>query len=207
MRLRDFETSRTPRIRALVAVLTFLCATGGEGFALAQGGGTVSGTVTATPAKYLDETVVYLQSVPGTYSPKTVDMDQRGLRFSPHVLAITVGDTVRFLNGDTVPHNVFSPEGGYNLGVWPPGESRSHTFDKAGVFSQLCNLHQDMLAYVFVGQNPYEAVVDSSGHYTLSNVPPGTYQLAVWNSHLKAPAQRVTVTTGGTAQAEFALRR
>lgn len=170
-------------------------------------GGTITGTVAATPQKYLGETVVYVKSVPGTYAPKTVEMDQKGMRFVPHVLAITAGDTVRFLNHDNVPHNVFSPEGGYNLGVWGPNDTRTHEFSKTGAFSQLCSLHPEMLAYVFVGQNPYEAVVDSNGHFTINGVPPGNYELDIWNSHLKAASQSVSVTAGGTTQASFTLRR
>ena len=34
-------------------------------------------------------------------------MDQKGLLFIPHVLAVPVGSTVEFLNSDPVQHNVF----------------------------------------------------------------------------------------------------
>jgi plastocyanin len=179
-----------------------------SGTALADGG-TISGTVDATPAKYLADTVVYLKAVPGTYAPRTLDMDQSGLKFVPHVLAITQGDTVKFLNHDSVAHNVYSPDGeAYNLGSFKQGEQASYTFKKTGVYSQLCSVHPEMLAYIFVGQNPYAAVVDAKGQYTIKDVPPGTYQLAVWNAEkLKAPEKSVTVVAGKPVQENISIKR
>ncbi len=175
---------------------------------VAAAGGTIAGKVEATPPKYLGETVVYLENVPGSHAPATVSMDQKGMRFVPHVLAITAGDTLDFLNHDAVAHNVYSPDNeGYNLGSFKPGEKRSYTFKSQGVYTQLCSVHPEMLGFVFVGKNPFSAVVDAEGRYSLKDVPPGTYQIAVWNSHLKAPARSVTVTEGKPATADFELRR
>lgn len=172
-------------------------------------GGTISGKVEATPAKYLPDTVVYLKSVPGTYPPKTHTLDQKGLQFAPKVLAITEGDTVKFLNHDTVAHNVYTPDNeAYNLGTFKPGQDASYTFKKPGTYTQLCSIHPEMLAYVFVGQNPYSAVVDAKGEYAIKDVPPGTYQLAVWNADkLKAPEKSVTVAAGKTEQENISIKR
>lgn len=171
-------------------------------------GGTISGKVDVQPAKYLEETVVYLKAVPGTYKPKTHEMDQRGMKFLPHVLIVTQGDTVKFLNHDNVAHNVYSPDGeGYNLGSFKQNEERSYTFQKAGVYSQLCSVHPEMLGYVFVGQNPYAAVVDKKGGFVIKNVPPGSYQLAVWNSKLKGPEKQVVVTAGKTVEEHLTVKR
>jgi len=170
--------------------------------------GTIRGKVEAEPAKYLDETIVYLKNAQGIYQPKVHVMDQRKMRFIPHMLTITQGDTVRFLNNDGLAHNVYSNDGeAYNLGMFPDGEERPYTFMRAGTYAQLCNIHPEMLAYVFVGQNPYSAIVDKSGRYEIRNVPPGQYTLAVWNSHLKGPEKSVSVDLGRTIDAHFTLRR
>ena len=190
--------------------LIFLAALAIAGAVQASGGGTITGKVEATPAKYLKESVVYLKEVPGPHTAKTVTMDQKGMEFRPHLLAITAGDTVKFLNNDGVDHNVNSPDGEtYNLGMFPKGESKDYKFEKAGNYTQLCSAHPEMLAYVFVGQNPYSAVVDKKGHYTIKNVPPGNYQLAVWNgnSKLKAEEQAVVVAAGKTVKGDFALAK
>ncbi len=135
-------------------------------------------------------------------------IDQKGLKFIPHVVAINVGDSVEFLNHDAVDHNVFTPDNeGYNLGMIRPTTSGSYEFHQPGVYTQLCSVHAEMLAYVFVGENPYHAVVDEKGNFKLEHVPPGTWTLAVWNSHLKAAEQQVTVAEGKTAEAAFSLKR
>ena len=172
-------------------------------------GGTISGKVDATPPKYLAETVVYLKAVPGAHKPHTVSMDQRSMKFIPHILVVAQGDTVKFLNNDNVAHNVYSPDGeGYNLGTFKEHQDASYTFKNTGAYSQLCSIHPEMLAYVFVSQNPYGVPVDAKGHYVIKDVPPGTYQLAVWNaSKLKAAEASVTVVAGKTVQHDFSIKR
>jgi plastocyanin len=171
-------------------------------------GGIIRGKVEATPAKYLEETVVYVKEANGPFKNKKVSMDQKGMKFIPHLLTITAGDTVDFLNHDGVDHNVFSPDNtAYNLGMIKPLTSASHTFTNPGAYSQLCSIHPEMLAYIFVGQNPYQAAVDAKGNFKIENVPAGTYQLAIWNSHLKAAEQTITVADGKTVEANFSLKR
>ena len=177
------------------------------GTARADAGGTIEGTVTARPTKDLRDTVVYLKSVPGTYPHRTVDVDQRGMAFAPHIATITVGDTVRFTNHDPLDHNVNSPDCHYDLGTRGQGAELSHIFNKQEVCTQLCKLHPEMLGFVFVGQNPYAAAVDENGHYTISGVPPGKYDLEVWNAHLKGQGQQVTVTANNATRVDLAVHR
>lgn len=191
----------------LAGVLLLLFTATHAGSALASGG-TVSGKVEANPAKYLEETVVYLKAVSGGQAAKTLSMDQKGMKFIPHVLTVAQGDTVEFFNHDTVAHNVFSPDNeSYNLGTFKPGETRTYNFKQAGLYTQLCSIHPEMLGFIFVGQNRFAAVVDSTGKFTINDVPPGNYELAVWNSHLKATAKQITVVDGKTAEASFSLHR
>lgn len=198
------RTASPPALRLLAAGLALTAASA----ARAAQGGTIAGKVEAQPAKYLEETVVYLKAVPGTYKPKTHEMDQKGMKFLPHVLVVTQGDTVKFLNHDNVAHNVYSPDNeGYNLGSFKQGEDRGYTFRKAGVYSQLCSVHPEMLGWVFVGQNPYAAAVDRNGRFAIKNVPPGSYQLAVWNSKLKGPEKAVSVAAGKTVEEHLTVKR
>ena len=169
---------------------------------------TLTGKVEATPAKFLGETVVYVKQATAPPSAKKWNIDQKGMKFVPHVTALTVGDTVEFMNHDAVEHNVFTPDNeGYNLGMIKPNAGGQYKFAKPGVYTQLCSVHPEMLAFVFVGQNPYHAVVDDKGNYKIEHLPAGTYQLAVWNSHLKAAEQPVTTSEGKPTEANFSLKR
>ncbi len=196
---------REPRFaRCFAAVLGLALAAP----AWAQAGGTITGKVDVTPAKYAEETVVYLKEVPGTYPPAKHSMDQKALKFIPHLLVVKKGDAVNFLNHDNVAHNVYSPDNeGFNLGTFKQEEQRSYTFAREGAYSILCSIHPEMLGYVFVAQSPYAAAVDKTGKYTIKNVPPGTYKLDVWNSHLKAPEKSVTVAAGKTVTENIAVKR
>lgn len=170
-------------------------------------GGEVAGKVQATPLRFLGETVVYLKRAPGSRPPVTHAMDQKGMKFLPLVLAIAAGDTVEFLNHDSADHNVHSVDGeGFDLGTFAMEQKRSRRFDTPGVYRIGCTIHPDMIAWVFVGQNPHAVPVDRIGRYRLTNVPPGTYQLAVWNAHLKGAERTVTVTAGQAVEESFTLK-
>ena len=174
----------------------------------ARAGGTITGTVEARPSKFLGDTIVYVKTVPGAKAkPETFEIDQKGMAFDPHIVLLQVGDSVKFHNHDKVDHNVMSPEGHYDLGAWGTGATKEHTFTTEGVYSQVCKLHPEMLAYVFVGQNRFSAQVDGKGNFAISGLPAGTYELDVWNPKLKAPAQKVTVGASGTATVHFAIAR
>jgi plastocyanin len=171
--------------------------------------GRVSGSVTAKGLRTSTGIVVSLQApgTKGTPPIKPVELDQKGMVFAPHVLAVATGTRVKFLNSDAVAHNVFSPEGKYNLGTWPQGETREHVFDKPGVYTQLCRVHPEMEAFIVVLDTPYFAVTDGAGKYTIADVPPGKYTLIAWGERLKSVKQEVTIEPGKTLTLDLAMAR
>ncbi len=177
----------------------------------AQAHGTITGNIDVYGIANDANAIVYIQKAPGTFPPQREEMDQHDMVFRPHVLPVVVGSTVNFLNHDPVPHNVFSPDyEGYNLGTWKSGLTKSYTFKTCRIvpcaYAQLCRLHEDMLAYVVVLQNPYFAVTDASGNYTIKDVPPGSYTLAVWYPGKGAEPKSITVADGKTLTENFALK-
>lgn len=174
----------------------------------------ITGTVKVTGLATSADVVVYIQEAPGTFPPpgKPVAMDQLKMQFIPRVLPVVAGTTVKFLNSDPTPHNVFSPDNEkYNLGTWPKGQSKDYAFTKCAkppcVYTQLCRVHLEMESYVVVLQNPHFAVSDKDGHYEIGNVPPGSYTLAVWHTRGKAQPKPVTVDATKPATVDFILAR
>jgi plastocyanin len=188
-------------LSALLAPLLALAATATAAPATARPAAApaaVRGVVTIKGVKTNAWAVVSLEA-PGlklTPAPEPLKIDQKGFRFLPHVVALQTGSAVRFLNNDPEPHNVYSPEGRYNLGTWPTGDTKDYVFKKAGVYSQLCNIHPDMLAFVVVLDTPFFAVTDELGNYLIRNVPPGTYKLVVWHEKKDGLEREVTVEAG-----------
>lgn len=169
---------------------------------------TVTGTVDAKPSKFLKDTIVYVKAVPGTKNTaQTFTIDQKNMEFTPRIVLAATGDTVKFTNSDKVDHNVMSPDAKYDLGTKPTGSTIEHVFKDAGVFSQVCKIHPEMLAYVFVGQNRFASTVDDKGTFKIAGLPPGSYELDVWNPKLKAPAQTIKVTADGASNIKFSLTR
>jgi len=176
-------------------------------------GVTLSGTVKATGQTTNADAVVYIDQAPAAATasaPKT--MDQRNMRFTPHVLPIVAGSTVKFLNSDPTQHNVFSPDHEkFNLGTWPQGETKDYMFSKCTRFPcsyvLLCRIHPEMEAFVVVLKNPFFAVTDASGRYEIKDLPPGTYTVGVWHPKLKAPAKETTIGATAGATLDFTLAK
>jgi plastocyanin len=171
--------------------------------------GSVKGTVSAKGLRTAAGVVLSLHAPGLTVTPpaKPVEMDQKKMQFIPHVVAVVKGTTVSFLNSDPVAHNVFSPEGKYNLGTWPMGETRQHKFEQVGVFTQLCRVHPEMEGYIVVLDTPHFAITDASGAYDITGVPPGKYKLVAWSEKLKSSEQEVTIESGKAATVDLALGR
>jgi plastocyanin len=177
--------------------------------ARASENGSVTGSVTAKGLRTNADIVVSLQAPGLKLTPRAtpIEMDQKGMLFTPHVLAVATGTTVKFLNSDPVGHNVFSPEGKYNLGTWPQGATKEYRYDKPGVYTQLCRVHTEMEAYVVVLDTPYFAMTDKTGAFDIKNVPPGKYTLVAWSEKLKEVKQPITVEDGKPATVNLTLSR
>ena len=180
-------------------------------FAEEKGLGTINGTVKAKKAKYLRDTLVYIENVTNSFEPpqEHAVMDQKNMAFIPHILPLLKGTTVDFLNSDMVQHNVYSSDAvadNVNLGTWLKGEVRPFTFNKSGVASMRCNVHVDMLAYVLVLQNPYFAKVNNDGSFSITNIPEGKYTVKLWNERYKAGDRQVEVKANATSTIAFELK-
>lgn len=164
--------------------------------------GVIKGTVDGGKKLKKAVAVVYLTDAKGEFKQpdKNPTMDQHNMTFIPHVLPIQVGTTVDFLNNDEVRHNVFSPDKEkYNLGTWPTGGVKPRTFSRKGVYTQLCNVHPEMEAFVVVLDTPYFATTDKDGNFTINNVPPGEYTVKAWHEKMRFNKQKVNVPADGDA--------
>jgi plastocyanin len=154
--------------------------------------------------------VVYVERLPVGAPPVRDDhavLRQRDERFSPHVLPIVRGTTVEFPNDDDLFHNVFSLSRAkeFDLGRYPRGVSRSVTFDRAGTVQVFCHIHSDMNAVVLVLDNGYFAVPDSSGHYSIPDLPAGEYTLVAWHERIRPISHRLRVVPGQLARVDFTI--
>ncbi|MCL5029186.1 MAG: carboxypeptidase-like regulatory domain-containing protein [Bacteroidetes bacterium] len=175
--------------------------------------GDIKGKVQLAGSKSNANVLVYIEYVDGSFAPpeKHVVMDQKNLMFHPKILPILLGTTVDFLNSDNVFHNVFTPTecaGSFNLGTWPTGEIRSHTFNDANCFvTILCDVHPDMQAWIAVLQNPFFVQTNKSGEFEIKNVPQGKYILKVWYPFYKTVSTEIEIKSTGSIRKYFTLKK
>ncbi len=133
-------------------------------------------------------------------------LDQKGCAYRPHVLLVPVDSMLQILNSDGILHNIhtFST-------VNPPVNVAQPRFKKQlnMVFHQpekisvKCDVHGWMSAWIVAVDQPYYAITDREGRFTLSQIPPGTYTVTCWQERLGEQTAQVTITTGGSATLDF----
>jgi plastocyanin len=177
------------------------------------GGATVSGDVELVSSqdpnvhKHMDYSgvVVWLEPLSGQVLLPTASeharMVQKNKTFTPHVLAITVGTIVDFPNYDPIFHNAFSNYNGqiFDIGLYPPGTTRSIAFRRGGVVRVFCNIHPAMSAVIVVLVSAHFAVTKTNGSYQILGVPDGSYRMHVFHERatpqtLEACRRTITVT-------------
>ena len=160
--------------------------------------------------------IVFIDGIgQGKPLPKTQAriLDNRNLRYEPHVMAVTKGTPVHVKNSDDVLHNTHAKVGKkkrtvFNVGLPIQGQISKQKVRKPGLHVVNCDAgHTWMRAYIYVFRHPYFAVTDAKGAFRLEDVPPGQYTVKVWHETLKEKTGTVTVAAGGVASLDLELSR
>jgi plastocyanin len=124
--------------RFVLAVLSFLLVP--AAMASAYGKAEVSSSLTAN--KPLDISKVSAQP--------NATVKIHNFKFTPAVLKIGVGETVKFINEDEEPHTVTAQDGAFDSKAIDTDESWTHTFTQNGTFAYICAIHPFMKGTVIV---------------------------------------------------------
>lgn len=122
----------------------------------------------------------------GAASPAPAVMDQVQKQFLPAVLAVRSGTRVSFPNRDDIRHQVysFSPAKRFELRLYKGTPSEPVLFDKPGLVVLGCNIHDWMVGYIYVTDDPWFAVSDATGTLHLDALPAGRYQVTLWHPQM-----------------------
>lgn len=161
----------------------------------------------------LADVYIYVKSgAPASSAPAgtpPVILDQKGCRYTPHVIAVQQGGTVEFHNSDPTMHNVHAvPAIAGNQAVdvsqGPMGAPQSRQFNAPEVMMPIrCNNHPWMEAFLNVSPTPWFAVTGPDGSFTLHGLPAGHYTLAAVHQKLGEQDIQVDVPADATAKADF----
>lgn len=150
--------------------------------------------------------VAYVEGPPGSTArtgyPSDQQLVQRDTTFHPSLLIVPVGGTAAFPNDDPFFHNVFSYSAAarFDLGRYPQRESKSVTFTEAGYVKVFCEIHDWMRSAVLVVENPFYALVDDDGRFSIDGIPPGRHTLVVTDFEHGTRTVAVEVPDGAAAQ-------
>jgi plastocyanin len=141
---------------------------------------------------------------------RTAVMDQKNRMFIPHVLAVQTGTSVRFPNSDDIRHHVysFSPAKPFQLPLYKGTPANPEVFDRAGVVTLGCNIHDQMAAFIVIVDTPYFEKTAANGRAALREVAPGRYTLRVWYPDMRdePKPQSIHVTGDERISATFMTR-
>jgi plastocyanin len=140
-------------------------------------------------------------------SGRVFEMDQRCCRFSPHVLLVPAGATVRYLNSDPAVHNVhtYATKNGIKNSNLAAGSALELTLPKDEEFKVACDIHPWMNAYVVVAKFETSGLSDAGGRFEIDGIPPGEWAVELWGERVKAKEKKLSVRVepGATASAEW----
>lgn len=177
-----------------VLILFFVC---GASRAFAESHLTVH--ITDQQGLPVSDAVVSIQPTqpdhqPPASQPMHTEMIQKDRAFIPYVLPIRVNTVVDFPNQDPFQHQVysFSPTKRFELKLYNGLNPEPVVFDRTGVVTVGCNIHDWMLGYIVVVDTPYFVKTNTDGIATFT-VPEDRYWIDVWHPQIEHPVKRSTV--------------
>ena len=122
-----------------------------------------------------------LEAVP----TEPIVLDNQNCRFEPHIALVRAGQPLLLKNSDPVGHNSkidLASNSPLNP-ILSAGTEQSVTLASAerAPVPVGCNIHPWMQGYLFVSANPYMAVTDSDGKFTIDKLPSGEWEFQIWH--------------------------
>jgi plastocyanin len=160
----------------------------------------------------LANVLVYVKNAPAAASAPTEPamLDQHGCNYSPHILAVQVGQPVKIRNSDDTLHNIHprpSLNTEFNIGQPRQGMESTKTFDKPEIKITVgCDVHPWMRSYIHVLANPFFAVTKEDGSFEIKGLPAGEYDIEAVHEKLPPVTAKVTVKDGEAAKLDMTLK-
>jgi plastocyanin len=168
-------------------------------------------TIVQGPNNTLGWVVVYISAGDqgSTKATATVEYDQKGCQYLPHVAVMQPGQPLEIVNNDKTSHNIHplakvNPE--WNKSQ-PPGTAPITTsWDKPEFIPVKCNVHPWMHGYFAVINTSHYAVTGPDGAFSLAGLPPGKYTVTAWHERLGTRSEEVTISGAETAHVNFVFK-
>lgn len=148
--------------------------------------------VTDAAQRPVPYTVIELlnDNYPAEPEPEVAHVIQKDLNFQPFVSMVQQGTLIDFPNLDKTRHHVysFSKAKVFELRLYAGKPEAPVLFDQAGVVTLGCNIHDNMLAYIYVSTSRFTALTDANGDAHFNDLPQTSFQLKTWHPWQKQPS-------------------
>jgi len=159
---------------------------------------------TVSESRGLKDTVVKLIGVPKgkPFLSKIQKMVMNRCHTPKYVIGARNGETLLLENTDPIRHEIVAYEftdGGVNQRSHRPVDANtSQTRDifvksKTENFLIKCNLHPFLQSRGIIVENPYYAITDEEGNFSIKDVPPGTYEVVAWHPFISNQIRAITI--------------
>ena len=159
---------------------------------------------TVSESRGLKDTVVKLIGVPKgkPFLSKIQKMVMNRCHTPKYVIGARNGETLLLENTDPIRHEIVAYEftdGGVNQRSHRPVDANtSQTRDifvksKTENFLIKCNLHPFLQSRGIIVENPYYAITDEEGNFSIRDVPPGTYKVIAWHPFIPNQIRTITI--------------
>lgn len=164
----------------------------------------------------LKDVVIVIEDIqkgkPFTFTDAEVEATM--CQFLPFVTVVSDKRRVTVVNRDPVAHDIQGYAydlAGVDIVLHRPALNSSGTTDIVQlvkgrkVFTMQCGMHPYMQNWGYAIDNPYYAVTDSSGSFTLADLPAGTYQIKAWHPIVGTQVQKITVKPNETVSLDLSF--
>jgi plastocyanin len=193
-------------VKSAPAALALLSFAALQGFAA-----TLEITVSDARGAPVADAVVAVSPRPGPAPVRKRDaaIEQRDKTFVPLVTVVQAGTAIQFPNRDPIRHHVysFSPAKSFEIKLYAGTPVAPVVFDKTGEVVLGCNIHDNMIAYIYVVDTPWFAKTGTDGKARIEGLPPGDYetQLVHYAQVAVQPGAPLKVRAEETLAAPFVL--
>jgi len=140
----------------------------------------------------------------------TVELDQAGCHYNPHVIALMVNQPIAIVNSDQTTHNIHPTPANnrdWNKSQTPGSEKITDSFAREEIAIPVkCNVHSWMKSYIAVLKTPYFKVTGADGTFEIKNLPPGDYTIAAWQEKYGSTEQKITVGPKDSKKVDFVFK-
>jgi plastocyanin len=169
-------------------------------------------TLVLGPGNAIENVVVVVKAAKGNKlepPAKNPTVDQKTCEFHPHVLLFPAGSTVDILNSDGILHNIHTEST-----VNPPTNQAQPKFKKTiqvkvdkpeWPIHVKCDVHGWMSGYWVSQDQPYFAVTDDKGSFTIKDIPPGDYDVELWQEKLGKKMEKASIKPTETTSVSWKM--